>query len=200
MRIKCLLMAVALCAMVSVSTQAQDEMRQEVSISYGAIPNSQWINAMSNIIPALFLQTTDNHKHVGAINVEYYYHTSKLVGVGAIASFNHYNEDVLSSKELRYNRTRNYYTLMPAVKFNWLRRDHWGIYNKVALGVSMINMKNEDYNENGVKNGQTETENEVHFNYQASIGVEAGANHFWGFAELGVGEQGVGVIGIRCKF
>ena len=39
------------------------------------------------------------------------------------------------------------------------------------------------------------------FNFQVSaIGVEVGSPKFRGFAELGYGEQGIALIGLRYKF
>jgi hypothetical protein len=39
------------------------------------------------------------------------------------------------------------------------------------------------------------------FNFQASLlGIEAGGQNVRGFVELGMGEQGVALAGIRCKF
>ena len=45
------------------------------------------------------------------------------------------------------------------------------------------------------------TARDLMFNFQVSlIGVEAGNNHVRGFAEFGVGEQGIALAGIRYKF
>jgi hypothetical protein len=86
---------------------------------------------------------------------------------------------------------------MPSVKFNWLRKDHFGMYSKLAAGVSLCNFKSENEN----KNSESETENQVKFNWQASlIGIEAGGSRLRAFAELGFGEQGIGLLGIRYKF
>jgi len=43
--------------------------------------------------------------------------------------------------------------------------------------------------------------NEIRFNFQASlIGVEVGSQKLRGFAEFGVGEQGIAQAGVRYKF
>ena len=40
-----------------------------------------------------------------------------------------------------------------------------------------------------------------HFNWQASlIGIEVGSPTVRGFAEVGMGEQGIVCAGLRCKF
>ena len=90
---------------------------------------------------------------------------------------------------------------MPAVKFNWLRKANWGMYSKVAIGASLANSSKEDYNENGKLTGQKENTNDVFFNFHASLlGVEAGNQHVRGFAELGLGEQGIILGGVRYRF
>ena len=200
MKVRCLLIRIVLSSILSVHAQEQEEMRQEISISYGVAPNSIWLDAISDVVPAMFGQKSDNETRIGSLSAEYFYHTSKVVGVGAVASFSHYSEDVLSKDVLKSHRNKGYYTLMPAVKFNWLRKQHWGMYNKIALGATYAQVSDEGYSENGLKDGNKETNDDVMFNFQASLGVEAGSNHWWGFAEFGIGEQGVGLLGVRYKF
>ena len=71
----------------------------------------------------------------------------------------------------------------------------------MAAGVSYARFNDEDYDENGKKNGNNAVSNDLLFNYQASlIGVEAGSAHLRAFAELGIGEQGIVLGGVRFKF
>jgi len=70
----------------------------------------------------------------------------------------------------------------------------------LAAGVTYAYFDFEDY-ENGKKLDDNTTASDLMFNFQASlIGVEAGNNHVRGFAEFGVGEQGIALAGIRYKF
>ena len=87
---------------------------------------------------------------------------------------------------------------MPAVKFNFVRKTHFGLYSKAALGVTLrtesveYNLDYGDYND---------SENSFQFNWQLSfIGVEVGGPYLRGFTELGFGEQGIISAGIRYKF
>ena len=90
---------------------------------------------------------------------------------------------------------------MPSVKFNWLRKDKWGMYSKVALGATLTSFSTQDYNESGKLTGEKETSNDVFFNFQASLlGVEVGGAQVRGFFELGLGEQGIALAGVRYKF
>ena len=202
MRIKCLLTAVTIAMLfIPVHAQEEQEIRHELSISYGAVPNSIWIDMLSDIIPAVFGETYDNGNYVGPIGIEYYYHTSPLIGVGAIGVFTTHDEDGFRKEILTKHRDKTYITLMPAVKFNWLRKKNWGMYSKIGLGGTYINYTNRDYDENGRQTDEKETTNDFVFNFQASlIGVEAGNDNVRGFAELGVGEQGIALAGVRFRF
>ena len=203
MKIKCLLVIFAIGSVFCAPALAQDEMetRHEIGISYGAVPNSIWIDVLTDVIPAMFGETYDNHNYVGPIGLEYYYHTSPLIGVGAVAVFANNNEDGFHNNIQTSHINKSYFTLMPSVKFDWLRKQNWGLYSKVAAGATYTHFTNRDYDENGKKTDKETTQKDLLFNFQASlIGVEVGNQHMRGFAEFGVGEQGLALAGIRFKF
>ena len=203
MRIKCLLAVLACISFVChpVNAQDEEETRHEVAISYGAVPNSIWVDVFTDVIKAYFGETQDGYKYVGPIALEYFYHTSPLIGVGAVAVFATNNEDSYEEEVKVKYFSRSYFTFMPSVKFNWLRKHHWGLYSKLAVGATYADLSCEDYDANGKKNGDKITEKDLLFNYQASlIGVEAGGDHMRGFAEFGIGEQGIALAGLRFKF
>jgi hypothetical protein len=186
---------------IPVQAQEEQEIRHEISISYGAVPNSIWIDVLTDIIPAVFGETYENGNYVGPIGLEYYYHTSPLIGVGAIGVFATHNEDGYYKEKLTKHRDKSYITLMPSVKFNWLRKEMWGMYSKIGVGGTYINYCNRNYDENGRQTGEKETTKDFVFNFQASlVGVEVGNDHVRGFAELGIGEQGIALGGVRFRF
>ena len=200
----CLLAALAVSAFIGMPAQAQEEVkepRHEIAVSYGVMPNSIWIDVFSKIGAGIFGESSKNDHYVGPLSLEYYYHTSPLVGVGAVAVFANNNEDAFRNEQIKNHRLRSYYTLMPSVKFNWLRKDIWGLYSKVAAGVSIARFSDQAYNENGKLTGEKNITNDVFFNFQASlIGAEVGNQQVRGFAELGIGEQGIALAGVRFKF
>ena len=203
MKIKILLTALAICAFVSTPAQAQDEMetRHEIAVSYGAVPNSVWIDVLTEVVPAIFGETHDNNHYVGPIGLEYYYHTSPLIGVGAVGVFATNNEDAFRKEVMTAHINKSYTTLMPSVKFNWLRKEKWGMYSKIAAGATLAHSSHQEYNENGKLTGEKENTNDVFFNFHASLlGVEAGGAQVRGFFELGLGEQGIALAGVRYKF
>lgn len=203
MKSRVLLVTVALIALFCFPVQAHDDedTRHEIAISYGVEPNTFWLDMYTDVIKAEFGETLDGEKYVGPIGLEYYYHTSPLLGVGAVAvlATNHQNgfrNNVQSS-----HTTRTYFSFMPSVKLNWLRKHNWGLYSKVAAGATYIRFAQDDYDDNGKKTNEKRTVNDLMFNFQASlIGIEAGGQNVRGFIELGVGEQGVALAGVRCKF
>ena len=203
MKIKHLLTFMAICAVFSVPVQALEELetRHEIGISYGAVPNSVWIDILTEVVPAIFGESHDNNRYVGPIGLEYYYHTSPLIGVGAVGVFATNNEDAFRNKKMTAHINKSYTTLMPSVKFNWLRKEKWGMYSKLAAGATLACFKDQDYDDNGKLVGDRVKHNEAAFNFQASlIGVEVGGSHARGFIELGVGEQGIALAGLRYKF
>ena len=203
LKIRILLTIVVICYAFCASAQTQEieETRHEMAVSYGTIPNSIWIDVLSDVIPAIFGEKADDKGYIGPIGLEYYYHTSPLVGVGAVAVLATNNENAYQKETLDSHRIRSYYTLMPSVKFNWLRKAKWGMYSKVALGATLAHSCKQNYNDNGKLTGDKETHNDVFFNFQASlIGVEAGGQQARGFVELGLGEQGIALAGVRYKF
>ena len=201
MKIKYFIAALAMSAFLCVPAQAQEETRHEIGVSYGAVPNSIWIDALTDVNPAMFGHKYENKSYVGPIGFEYYYHTSRLVGVGAIAVFATNSEDVYYKENYSCHRNKSYYTLMPAVKFNWLRKAKWGMYSKVGIGATLSHFKDVDNNDNDTPQGEEGSTNDVIFNFQASLlGVEVGGQQVRGFAELGIGEQGIILGGVRYKF
>ena len=57
------------------------------------------------------------------------------------------------------------------------------------------------YDEFGKNIDDKATANDIVFNFQATaIGVEAGSSHVRAFTELGIGEQGIALAGVRFKF
>ena len=203
MKIRFLLAALAISAFVSIPAQAQDEMetRHEIGISYGTVPNSTWIDVLTEVIPAMFGETFENHRYVGPIGLEYYYHTSPLIGLGAVMVFATNNEDGFDGNIKDSHLSKSYFTVMPSAKFNWLRKKNWGLYSKVAVGATYAHFINQAYDQSGNKTNEKTTANDLLFNFQASLlGVEAGSQQVRGFVELGVGEQGLALAGLRFKF
>lgn len=176
-----------------------DDPKNELALGYGAISNSNVLDVFTDVVSAIFGARFNNKKFVGPFSAEYFYHVSPLVGVGGITVFNHHTQDVLQSEQVTGKRTSNYFTILPAVKFNWLRKHRWGMYSKVGLGYTRAEYKTTGKDSEGTYTKDSSGDN--FFNFQALlVGIEAGNRNVRGFAELGFGEQGLIHGGIRFRF
>ena len=100
---------------------------------------------------------------------------------GAFAYFN------LSTTENEKQNSYNNFSLIPAVKFHWYRRAWFGSYSKLGAGLTFLPWR--------------EGKDRFQFNFQVSfLGLEAGPEFLRAFAEVGVGEQGIVVAGLRYRF
>ena len=196
------LLLISLCAvalMVANSANAQSDNtfpKNEFSVSYGVASNSQWIDFYSDVISTALGVTTKDKFSFGPISAEYFRRLSPVIAVGAVGVITSEKRDLLYKDEKYADYTSSYYTLMPAVKFNWLRKEKVGLYSKLAAGVTFTsnNIKDAD------KTVSSDKDKDLMFNFQASmIGVEVGTT-IRGFAEIGVGEQGLILLGLRYRF
>lgn len=188
---------VALMTIVGIQTaMAQDEFKHEVAISYGALSNSQILDVFEEAIMAPFQggTTLKDDKFFGPISAEYFYHLQPWIGIGGILVYGQKKGDLYSdSDNKKIGEDKNtYLTVMPAAKFDWFRRANVGLYSKLGVGVTLRHDVSEDIDYD---------ESNLHVNWQlTAIGVEVGSKQIRAFAELGTGEQGIFLGGIRCKF
>ena len=180
-------------AVLSVNAQT-DELKNEIGVFYGFGSASDII---SDIGSAFTFSTGDQTSFWGPIGVEYFYRLSKVVAVGAVAEYAGCKWD--GSNSVEGSLSTSYITFMPTVKFNWLRREHFGMYSSLSAGVMFASLKSsDDYKD--PKHSEDPDENVTSFMFNVNpIGVEFGGA-FRGFAELGFGEKGILCAGIRYKF
>lgn len=187
------LVVMAAIMMTAMSVNAQDEQRSEVGVFYGTSSASNILSVFSTMFSAA---VGDQSSWWGPVGVEYYYHLTPVVavgGVGVIAGCKAIDEKT-NEKDL----TQTYITLMPSVKFNWLRKSGFGMYSAASAGMMISSVSIGE----GVQQYDPEAEDETLatfiFNVTA-LGVEFGGN-LRGFAELGLGEKGVLCAGLRYRF
>ncbi len=192
------LVAVAMMTAMNVSAQnGYDETKHEVAITLGIYSNSQIIDAFENIGGALVGAKFENESFTGPISAEYFYHVKPWLGVGGIFAYGQNKQDVYLLGDKDGVSKNTYLTLMPAVKFDWLRKKHFGMYSKLAFGATLRNEKYDSVD----ASSKNDSDSEIHVNWQASLlGIEAGGPTIRGFLELGTGEQGIALVGLRYKF
>ena len=189
---KILIMVVA-AMMATVSVQAQDS-KHEIGVFYGFDSAS---NIFSIVTSAISAAAGDQSSFWGPVGVEYYYHVSPVVGVGAVAAYAGCKaEDEKTHKD---DLTETFITVMPSVKFNWLRKKNFGMYSALSAGVMFASVKCNDNAKAADSNAKDETV--TSFMFQATaLGAEFGGEQFRGFVEAGVGEKGLICAGLRYKF
>ena len=197
-KIFALTLFVSVCSILNINAQ-ESESKHEVSFGVGCWANSQRLDLMTDLTGTTMTAgyvSYENEKFSIPLSVEYFYHINPLVGVGGIAVYSHGKRDMLYDGELQGRMKTNYYTFIPAVKFNWLRKKNWGLYSKAGLGVSVRNQKWNWYDASHTNDSDTD----FIINFQGTpIGVECGNQYYWAFLELGMGEQGIVNAGIRIK-
>jgi len=188
-----LLAVVALMTSTSVLGQVEYP-KNEVAVSYGALSNSNWMSVFEDIVTApvdaMANWQKKNESYFGSLSVEYFHRMKPWLAVGGIFAYGQETADWYEGDVKKGDIKNTYLTLMPSVKFDWLRKEHFGMYSKLAAGATYRSEKS-----------YGSTESKVHFNYQVSaLGIEAGSLNLRGFVELGMGEQGVFLAGARYKF
>ena len=174
-----------------------DDTKHEVAISIGGLSNSQWIDILEDVTTTIVGASYKDETFTGPLSAEYLYHAKNWLGVGGVFVFGQSKQDMYLSSTKSGKCTNTYLTLMPAVKFNWLRTNNFGMYSKLAAGAT-LRSENIDYDDSSKSDY---SHSGLHFNWQASLlGLEAGSSTIRAFAELGFGEQGVGLVGLRYKF
>ena len=118
---KLVLMVVA-AMMATVSVNAQEETKHEIGVFYGIDSAS---DIVSSITSAFAAAAGDQSSFWGPVGVEYYYHVSPVVGVGGVAAFA--GCKAIDKKTNTKDLNEKFITVMPSVKFNWLRKKSFGM-------------------------------------------------------------------------
>lgn len=199
------------------------ETKNELSISVGAGANSEILSGMKDFtsitastlitgIATLGYETSHmtykNETYIVPIAVSYYRHLNKTIALGGYVAYNSLKRDayarkILSaggSEEEKIGTARNTnLSLMPSAKFHWVRTKNFGFYSKLGVGV-LFSMEKQEA-DSRFKDRKNYTQTDVIFDFDITpIGLDFGSTVFRGFLELGMGEQGIGVLGLRYKF
>lgn len=186
-------MAVA-AMMATVNVNAQDELNNEFGVFYGVGSAS---DILSTITSAISAAAGDQSSFWGPIGAEYYYHPSPVLALGAVAEYASCKaEDKETHKD---DLTERFITVMPSVKFNWLRKKHFGMYSAFSAGLMLISVSCNDNAKAADPKAKDETITSFIFQV-TGIGMEFGGYQFRGFVEAGLGEKGLLCAGLRYKF
>ena len=196
------MMMVAVALMTAVSANAQSELpKNEIGISYGlgvsAIGDGIGNGLGNGLFDGMVGRKWTNEKNFGTLAIEYFRHLDiPKLAVGGILTYARMGEDVEYKGTKEGERTRTWMSLMPTMKYYWTQSNNFAFYTKLGAGVMMLHSKNED-----LVDHMTDTDSKFYFMWQASLlGAEVGSKNLRGFIELGVGEQGIALAGLRVKF
>ena len=180
-------------ALFALGAQAQEQ-KHEIGVFYGFESAS---NIFSIVTSSFAAAAGDQSSFWGPIGAEYYYHVSPVVGVGAVAAYAGCKAE--DEKTRKNDLTETFVTVMPSVKFNWLRKKNFGMYSALSAGVMLCSITCNDNAKASDPNAKDETL--TSFMFQATaLGAEFGGEQFRGFVEAGVGEKGLLCAGLRYKF
>jgi hypothetical protein len=198
---KRLLSSVALLIISSFVCLAQtDESRHEIAVSYGYLTLPQAVDLISagsaivlggfSIWLSNIFDPEDqeylkriNNGGTGSFSFQYLYTLNKTIKVGGIVCYeNTWGE---------WNNGDSYIVHYPAImatsKLYWFNREHFGIYSKFSLGLTLA------------INGQCEAMLLPAFQTSA-VSMEFGGKALRGFLETGWGNQGLLNFGMKFSF
>ncbi len=203
---KILISLLAICALL-LSTQAQAQTQtyykqihpNEISASYGVSLLGVGIGTVVNKVDDLkrWLGIDDDlvvesGGTKGVLNLGYTYQLSKVVSIGGAIGLNSMSVRLKDNTGKIDAARANIWMLMSSAKFDWFRTrsDVFGMYSKVNLGVMGIGASlMEDLHKTvWLPTG-----------HLSLIGLEVGKG-FSGFAEFGIGMQGIAQVGVRARF
>ena len=188
------LVMVAAAMTVALNVNAQDEPKNELGVFYGIESASNILSIYSTMFSAA---AGDQSSWWGPIGLEYYHHISPVVAVGAVGVYA--GCEAIDKETGHKDLNETYISLMPSVKFNWLRKKNFGLYSAVSAGVMFASISIDS----SVKASDPEAKDETltSFMFQATaLGAEFGSTKFRGFVEAGLGEKGTLCAGLRYKF
>lgn len=169
----------------------------EISVSYGVISIPSIANVLAGVFGTAFtggMAKADKISSTGAISIEYMNYLNSHIAVGGAIveentsiifdSYSGKDEDGNTEYKEGEEQHYNFLTVMPVVKLPWFYREHFSMYSKLAAGLCV-----------GTSNG------DLSFGAQVSpVGMDFGGKAIRGFAELGIGMQGMILGGLRWSF
>ena len=192
-----LMVVVALMTTMNLNAQNED-LRHELSLSYGVGSIAQLGDGIGEGLGLVFTKTEfDDGSIIGPISLDYFYHLDNpRLAIGGSFTYSKWDSDVLVRKSDTKvgERKRNFFSVMPSFKYYWTNKNHFGLYSKLGAGIGFLSRTDKD------QTNAEKSDNGCYFMFQLSVlGAEFGGK-FRGFAELGIGDQGLLQAGIRYKF
>ncbi len=190
------MVAAAMMAVTSVNAQTDGyDTKHEVGVFYGAGSISDVLSVYSSLFSAA---AGEQSSWWGPIGVEYFYHATPVVSVGGAVTYA--SCEAIDEKSKRKDLNESFISVMPSVKFNWLRKKNFGMYSGLSAGVMFLSLSlDSELTKEEDPDAKEETLTSFMFQITA-LGAEFGGTNFRGFVEAGFGEKGMLCAGLRYKF
>lgn len=165
---------------------AQRMHRQELSVSYGWASAASWIDKYSDLLSDTVSGSDGDVSGWGGVTVGYNFYLTGGISVGAAV--------VYASNERKFRDTgakidNRYWSILPNVKWNWMRLKVLSFYSRVGAGVTFTHAE-----------GIGRKESRTQFTFQLSpVGIEVGGR-LAAYAEAGVGISGSLIVGAKYRF
>lgn len=160
--------------------------RSEVSVSYGFVPVTDWIDTYSHLLRGLYPGTDTSLSGWGAVTAGYNFRLTGGFSVGAQVVYSSNNQRV---KRVGAHIKTRYWSLMPNVKWNWLNLKALSFYTRIGAGASFSKAESGSHKQKATK-----------FAFQVSpVGLEVGGR-LAAYAEAGIGTSGCFLVGARYRF
>lgn len=194
MKIKSIIILACMMLSCSIGAKAQsyEYPKHEVSLGYGVVGMTDISSLFADIFVGAFTGSVELDV-TGEFNAQYLYNLNKTWGVGCAAT---YTSVTAHNIDRTCKEKDNFIAVMPAIRANWFRKAHFGMYTRIAVG-GVMGFSKTTHNA-GTPDAKEESNTYTNIAFQASpIGMEFGSNKFSGFLELGFGMQGMLMAGVR---
>lgn len=170
--------------------------QHQIEVGAGVLSSNATVDILSNIGKnlagsAFTGSTLTNSQYYGEFRASYSYLPLNWLATGATASFSRSMHDHIQYGEYTGKQEIDYFTIAAEATFYYMNREHVRLYGLIGVGGTFVQQTDRDAN-----SSYLEVRNYNYLNFQLSpIGIEAGAQQFGGFMELGFGYRGIISLG-----
>lgn len=160
--------------------------------------------------------TSTDYHFTPVVSLDYHYRAAKWFWLGLSTSYSFMKEklyvgNVVSPDAFHWDCKEHHFLIMPSLRFSYLNRPHVTLYSGVAVGL-LINRGNRYYGDLstlpefapaawGFVPAELPDHTSAGSAFQlTAFGVKAGAKHWFGSFEAGVGIKGIVNLGVGYEF
>lgn len=180
------ILILALLVLFTAPVFAQKIHRSEISVSYGCVPVTDWIDAYTDFFSGLPSGSHPGPSGWGAVTVGYDFRLLGALRLGAQVVYSSNDQKIASTGTKVENR---YWAVMPNVRWGWMNLRIVSFYSRLGVGLAFSK------SEGG---GHSDTATQLAFQF-SPLGVEVGGR-LAAYAEAGLGVSGSFLLGARYRF